>query len=427
MRSIIKFILKFLARATLRKYHPRVVGITGSVGKTSTKEAVAAVLKTRFTVRESTKNYNNEIGVPLCIIGADDSGYRNFFAWLGIFYRAIKNIFIKNPHYPQILVLEMGVDHVGDMDYLLSIVRPDVAVITAVSPVHLEYLGSVDVVVQEKSKLAKAVGQHGLVVLNHADEKLRKLGSKLNVSVIFFGFDSQAQVWADGITVSRDNADNVQGLSFKLHLGGSTTPLLLPSILGKHQINVALAAAAVGQGMGVNSVAVSSVLRNFVFPPGRMKLLPGIKNTWLIDDSYNSSPLAAAEALKALAAWPFTSAGRRWAVLGDMLELGIDSEGLHRQIGEELFNLSIDYLVTVGERSRDIGRGAGAAGFDPDHYLHVSRAEEAANYLRNKISEHDIILVKGSQGVRLERAVKMLMAEPERAEELLVRQGKPWI
>ena len=427
MRRILQFILKILARATIKKYRPRVVGITGSVGKTSTKEAVAAVLGTKYQVRQTNKNFNNEIGLPLTIIGAPDSGYRNPAAWLGIFARAVKNLLVREVSYPEVLVLEMGVDHLGDMDYLLSIVRPDVAVITAASAVHLEFLGTVDQVAQEKGKLAKAVPKTGLVVLNYQDMRLRKLADKLPARVVWFGFDHSADIWADGVAISRDNSGAVQGLSFKLHFGGSSTPLLLPKILGQHQINIALAAAAVGVNMGVNSVAVSEVLKNIVFPPGRMKLLSGIKKTWVIDDSYNSSPLAASEAVRSLAAWPDTKGGRRWALLGDMLELGLDSEGLHRQLGAEVVDFSIDYLVTVGERSRDIGRGAGAVGFNPDHYNHFAKAEEAGEYLRNKISEHDIILVKGSQGVRLEKAVKMLMAEPARAGELLVRQGKPWL
>ncbi|MFH1866528.1 MAG: Mur ligase family protein [Patescibacteria group bacterium] len=427
MKKILQLILKILARATIAKYQPRVIGVTGSVGKTSTKEAVAAILTTKYTVRQTSKNFNNEIGLPLAIIGAKDSGCRNPLAWLLIFLRALRQLIIRNRNYPQFLVLEMGVDHKGDMDYLLSVVKPEVGVITTVSEVHLEFLGSIEGVVLEKGKLVRALTKDGVAVLNYEDKHLHSLVNKTKARVISFGFSPEAQVWADGVQLSKSSRGEVQGLSFKLHYGGSTTPLLLPGLLGQHQINIALAAAAVGLGLGLTAVDVSAALRKFVFPPGRMKLLAGIKRSYLIDDSYNSSPLALSEALKTLHHYPINKSGRRWAILGDMLELGADCESLHRQAGALVQELGIDFLITVGERSRDIGRGAGEVGFNIDRYAHFTAGDEAAEYVQGKLAEGDVILVKGSQGVRMERAVKELMAHPEQAEELLVRQYKPWI
>ncbi|MFA4936704.1 MAG: Mur ligase family protein [Patescibacteria group bacterium] len=427
MKKIIQFILKVLARSTITRYQPRVVGITGSVGKTSTKEAIAAILALRYSVGQTNKNFNNEIGLPLTIIGAKNSGYRNPITWLIIFVRALWQIIVKNNKYPEFLILEMGIDHKGDMDYLLSIVQPEAGVLTAVSEVHLEFLGSIDNVVYEKGKLLRSLPKQGIAVINCEDQRLLTLLDKIKAKIITFGFSNQAQVWADGIQMSKNNNNEVQGLSFKLHYGGGVTPLLLPQVLGRHQINIALAAAAIGLGLEFTAVDVSSALRNFTFPPGRMKLIPGVKNTKVIDDSYNSSPLALKEALKTLADFPLNGQAKRWAILGDMLELGADSIKLHRECGELVANLGIDYLMTVGEQSRDLGRGAGASGFGRDNYVHFATAQEAALFVKDKLCEGDVLLIKGSQGIRMERAVKELMADPTKANDLLVRQYKPWI
>ncbi len=427
MKKILQLILKILARATIAKYKPKVVGITGSVGKTSTKEAVAAVLALKYSVRQTNKNFNNEIGLPLTVIGVENSGYRNPLVWLIIFLKAFIQLIVTNKNYPELLVLEMGIDHKGDMDYLLSIVQPEIGVLTAVSEAHLEFLGSIDNIIHEKGKLLRSLPKFGIAVLNIEDSRLLTLLDKIKAQVITFGFSNQAQIWADGVQISKDDKNEAQGLSFKLHYRGGVTPLLLPQVLGKHQINVALAVAAVGLVLNFTTVDISSVLRKFTFPNGRMKLLAGVKYTRIIDDTYNSSPLALKEALKTLADFPIKGQVKRWAILGDMLELGADSIKLHRQCGELVADLKIDYLITVGEQSRDLGRGAGARGFSRDNYVHFATALEAAAFVKNKLNKGDILLIKGSQGVRMERAVKELMAEPERAKELLVRQDKPWV
>ncbi len=427
MRRLLQFILKIFARLTLLKYRPLVIGITGSVGKTSTKEAIAAVLQQRFNLRQASKSFNNEIGLPLTILGASESGYRNPFKWLMIFIPALWQLGFRNKDYPNYLVLEMGVDHKGDMDYLLSFIKPKVGVLTAVAEEHLEFFGSLEAVLAEESRLIKSLPHDGVAVLNYEDQYVKTLLDKTKARVITYGFSPETQVWADSIQMSKDEVGEIRGLSFKLHYGGSTTPLLLPGVLGKHQINIALAACAVGVALGLTPVDASAALRNFIFPPGRMRLLPGIKNTYLIDDTYNSSPLALREAIKTLAQFSLKGQSHRWAVLGDMLELGVDSGKLHRQCGMEIANQGIDYLVTVGERSRDFGRGAGDRGFDFDHCFHFANAQEAAAFIKKRVESGDVLLIKGSQGIRMERCTKELMAEPQKAGELLVRQNKPWI
>jgi UDP-N-acetylmuramoyl-tripeptide--D-alanyl-D-alanine ligase len=427
MKRLLQYLLKFLAKAMLARYHPRVVGVTGSVGKTGSRMAIAAVLRTRYRVSEPSKNLNNEIGLPLAILLEQDSGYRNLLAWSAIFFRAIKNLAVRNYSYPQVLVLEYGVDHIGDMDYLLSIVRPEVAVVTAISPTHLEFLGSVENVAREKGKLVTTLPESGAAVLNVDFPRAAMLATKTKAKVYRYGEDTTANVKASGISLSSDGTGAVQGMSFRLTIGGSTLPVLIRGSVGRPVVSMAMSAAAVGLAMGMNALDISKGLDTFVPPSGRLRLISGVKRTLLIDDTYNSSPEALSAACDVLRQVPVATGARRWAVLGDMLELGSDSESLHRTAGDELRAAGVDYLVTVGERSRDIARGALAAGLPAERTWHVDKSSEAGRTVQARLKFADVVLVKGSQGVRMERVVKELMAEPERAKELLVRQGAPWV
>lgn len=426
MKTVLKAVLKWLAQRTIAKYLPRVVGITGSVGKTSTKDAVAAVLRAKLRVGSNSKNLNNEIGLPLGVLCEDDSGYRNPFKWLAILIRAGRSLVLGKSNYPEVLVLEYGVDHRGDMDYLLRITKPDVAVVTAVSPTHLEFMGSVDAVAKEKGKLVTALPAGGTAVLNSDDQLVLAMGERTKSKVITYGLNA-ADVRAENVSVSRNEGGAVRGMSFKLVSGGSSIPVLLPGVIGKPPVASALAAAAVGISFGMSALDVGEALRTISFPPGRLRILSGIKNTTLLDDTYNSSPRAAEEALDSLAAVPLPDGARRWAVLGDMLELGEQSETLHRQLGEAVVKSGCDYLVTVGERARDIARGAVSRGLAPDRTWHFARAEEAGLFVQERLQPGDLVLIKGSQGVRCEKITKELMAEPQLANKLLVRQYKPWV
>ncbi|MBI5465724.1 MAG: UDP-N-acetylmuramoyl-tripeptide--D-alanyl-D-alanine ligase [Candidatus Kerfeldbacteria bacterium] len=427
MKRLLQFVLKCLARATLAKYHPRIVGITGSVGKTSTKEAVAAVLARSFRVGQAPKNLNNELGLPLAILGEYDSGYRNVLTWISILGRASKRLIRLDSTYPKILVLEYGVDHPGDMDYLLSVAQPDVGLVTAVGPTHLEFMGSIEAVAKEKAKLVTSLPAAGLAVLNVDDEWVSSLRQSIQAPVVTFGLSAQAQVRAEGVGLSYDVNSRLKGVSFKLISGGSSVPIMLAGVAGRPPVLVALAAAAVGVSSGISPLDIAQTLQAMRWTPGRLRLLAGVKHTTLIDDSYNSSPKALAEALEVLAGVELASGQRRWAVLGDMLELGAESENLHQQAGALAAQLSMDYLVMVGERSRGFARGAMSVGFNPDRIWHFAESYEAGRFVQDRLEEGDVVLIKGSQGVRCEKITKELMAEPQRAKELLVRQYKPWV
>lgn len=403
----------------LKKYKPLIVGVTGSVGKTSTKEAIYAVLSTKFKVRRNIKNYNNEIGVPLTILDLE-SGNRDIKDWLKNFALAIKTILIKS-QYPEVLVLEMGADRPGDIKYLTKFVPVDVAVITAIGeiPVHVEFFKTPIQIAREKFYLLQKLSVKGKAILNADDKLLLEMKNKTRAEVLTYGFGQEAELRAsDVIFTDRDQP----GLSLKLNFQGTLVPVRLPGILGFHQIYAILAAAAVGLVFDFNLIEIVEALSKFQPLSGRMKLISGIKNTKIIDDSYNASPSATLRALETLEK---LEAKRKIAVLGDMLELGEYTERAHRQVGQKVKEVA-DLLFLVGERVIFIADEAEKQGFDKNKIFQFSASEEAKKVVQEKIEEGDLILVKGSQSMRMEKIVEEIMAEPEKAKELLVRQEKGW-
>ncbi|PIY97263.1 MAG: hypothetical protein COY66_00490 [Candidatus Kerfeldbacteria bacterium CG_4_10_14_0_8_um_filter_42_10] len=430
-RKILEKKLRILARAILKKYHPDIIGITGSVGKTSTKEAIYTVLKSKFTVRKNIKNYNNEIGVPLTIIGSE-SGNKSIFSWMLIFLKAAGLILFKDGRYPKILVIEMGADRPGDIAYLVKMAPCKIGVITAIGsagPVHLEFFGKVENVVKEKSEIIRHLAPEGFALLNHDDQYVHPLKEKTKAKVISFGFSKEADIWASELVVSErlkmENSQPISGISFKINYGGNMVPIFLPGVLGRHQAYAALAAAAVGVIYNFNLVEVAESLKEFKSPPGRMNLIPGIKNTMIIDDSYNSSPVAALAALQVLASINLAGAHNKYAVLGDMSELGSYTEKGHAEVGQYVARAA-DVLITVGEKGKMIAEAARQHSMLSDRVFEFADSQEAGLFLQERIEEGDLILVKGSQSVRMEKIVKELMAEPLKAKQLLVRQDEAW-
>lgn len=425
MKKILQLKLKFFSQLIQKKYKPKVIGITGSVGKTTTKEAVYAVLKNNFKVRRNIKNYNNEIGLPLTIIGAESPG-KNMFGWFGVFFKAMKLILVKDDNYPEILVLEMGVDRPGDMAYLNSIANPDMAIVTTVGNVHMEYFGTRKKLQKEKGELVRVIPKDGLVVLNYDNKMVFEMKKDSKAKVITFGMNEGADIHCCEQRFSFEGGDNLQGISFKIKYNGSTVPFLMPGVIGFNSIYAGMAAIAIGVKFGLNMVDISAALKDFRSPKGRMNFIKGIKKTYIMDDTYNSEPASCAAGLDVLEKFPTKDSMKKFAVLGDMLELGRESMERHREIGKKVFTTGVDVLITVGERSRDIDHGAKEAGMSQDEIFHFSSSEEAGLFVQERIKEGDLIFVKGSQGMRMEKVVKEIMAEPLLAEELLVRQEREW-
>ncbi len=421
IKKIIILLLRVEARLILRKYKPKIVAITGTVGKTSAKDAIALVLSAEFFVAKSEKSYNSEIGVPLAIIGAK-TAWGSALGWLLILFKGLWLIIAKHD-YPDWLILEMGVDRPGDMQKLASWVRPDVAVITRLGevPVHIEYFEKPEDLAREKIKLARAVEESGWVALNGDDESLLMIKDKVKANIITYGFSEKNDLAASNYRITYGK-EIPEGITFKIDYKGNIVPVRIFGAFGRQIVYTALAALAAGCALGLNLIKMTESLAKLSVPPGRLKLLEGIKNSFILDDTYNSSPVAVEAALEVLRDFP---AKRKIAVLGDMLELGKYTIDEHKKVGREAKGVA-DLLFTVGPRSKFTADEARAAGFEPENIFSFSTSEEAKKEIQEKIKEGDSILVKGSQSMRMEKIVEEIMAHPEKKEELLVRQEKEW-
>jgi UDP-N-acetylmuramoyl-tripeptide--D-alanyl-D-alanine ligase len=422
LRSVLKIKLKFLARATFWKYRPFVVGITGSVGKTSTKLATLSVLSAAGSVRAAGGNLNNEFGLPLAVLGDYRTpGGASF--WAGVMTRGFLGLFVRQS-YPRVLVLEYGADRPGDLDHLLSIVRPNVAVVTAIgeTPVHVEFYGGPEDVAKEKSKLVSSVGENGWVVLNYDDPEVLSMREAVKCRVKTFGFGEGADVRIAAFE-NRSEFGKPVGISFKLEVNGSFVPVKIEGMFGKAQAYAAAAAAAVGLTQGLNLVEISGRLALYRGERGRTRLIEGVKGTYIIDDTYNASPASVLSALEILRS---LSSPRKVAVLGDMAELGRYTLEAHENVGRVAAGV-VDFLVTVGPKARFIAEGARKGGFSGDRIASFDEAKTAAPEVQKLLAPKDVVLVKGSQSMRMETVVLEIMARPELAKELLVRQYGKWL
>jgi UDP-N-acetylmuramoyl-tripeptide--D-alanyl-D-alanine ligase len=423
-------ILKYFATKALRRFKPRVVGVTGSVGKTSTKEAIFSVLSPKFRVRKNEKNYNNEIGLPLTILGIE-SGGGSLWRWTVVFLRAIGVVFFSSrKSYPETLVLELGADRPGDIKYLVDFLQPEVGVVTTVGISHLEFFKDKKNIAKEKSYLVRALNKENLAVLNWDDDEVRAMAEKIKSKKISYGFSDRADIQASDIffgyekTKDLRGADisKIKGISFKLSFEGTTLPVRLMRSVGRPQIYAVLAAAAVGIHFDMNLVEIADALKDFQAPAGRLNLIDGIKNTVIIEDSYNSAPQSAIAALEVLEK---INARRRIAALGDMLELGEAVEKGHREVGQKVAEVA-DILFAVGDKAKFIADEAEKDGLDKDKIFCYNDSLEAKIPIQNLLQEGDVILIKGSQGARMERISEEIMRFPDQAEKLLPRQTAEW-
>jgi len=413
--------LRFVALRILKKYRPQIVGITGSIGKTSAKEAVAWILAEKFFLRRSDKNYNNEIGLPLTIIGAE-SGGKSLGGWLRVFAYGFWEI-IFPIRYPKVLILEMGADRPGDIGYLTNFVQCRVGVVTEVAQSHIEFFGSLENIAKEKGELVKSLEDKGLAILNADNPLVLAMAENLKSAVVTFGFGETADLRATDIAFNYSENGKIQGLSFKLNFRGTSIPVRLNNILAKHQIYSALIAAAVAEELEMNLVEISARLADFSPPPGRLNLIVGIKKTFIIDDTYNASPDSTRAALEVLQE---IKAGRKIAVLGDMLELGAETEKSHRQIGRKLFDIKADLVFFLGNRMKFAAEELQKHNFNPENIFHFENHADLGRKLQAEMREGDLVLIKGSQSMRMEKIVEEVMFNPQVAEKLLCRQDLEW-
>ena len=417
-KKIVTSIIETEALAILKKYNPTIIAITGSVGKTSTKDAIYTVLAaTSAHVRKSDKSFNSEIGVPLTILGCEN-GWSDPVAWIHNIFHGLELIFFKSS-YPDTLILEVGADHEGDIRRITSWLKPHVSVVTKVSqvPVHIEFFPSREALLLEKSYLAKAVRNEGTLVLSEDDEDVKNMAQGMSQKVITFGIKHSAMVKASNETIVYEEHEGIKvpvGMSFTLHYQNESLPVFVEGLLGIQQVYPLIAATAVGVSRGIPLASIVTALSKHVPPRGRMNILAGINGSTIIDDTYNSSPDALREALLTLG--KIETIGKKIAVLGDMMELGKYSIEEHKKAGELARQVAAS-VVTVGQRSKNMGDGI----------ISFNTSNDALESVRALVGRGDVILVKGSQSTRMERIVKALLLEPEKAKDLIVRQEEEWL
>ena len=348
----------------------RVVGVTGSVGKTTCKELVAAVLGARYRVLKSPDNLNTEIGLPLTLL------------------------YLTAEH--ERAVLEMAMYGPGEIDLLCRIARPDVGVVTNVGPVHLERLGSMGAIFAAKAELVEALPESGVAVLNGDDPQVASMATRTRARALLYGQSSQCQVRADDL-----EGHGLEGISFRLSHDGRSVAVETP-LPGLHHVYPALAAAAAGLSEGLTLAEIAEALRQ-ARPELRLRPRTASSGATILDDSYNASPQSMLATLDLLASLP----GRRIAVLGEMRELGAAEEEGHRQVGEHAAACA-DLVLVVGERARPLYEAALAAGTAEARFFNAPA--DVLPVLRDELKPGDHVLVKASRAVALETVVEALVA-----------------
>lgn len=424
--SALAFVLRALARCYLWRYRPVIVAVTGSAGKTTTKDAIAAVLSGRYRVRASGGNLNNDVGTPTTIIGDfSDRYYRTggtLSFWIGVMWRGCIGLLWQRA-YPEILVLEFGADHPGDIKRLTGQYPPHIAVITHVGeiPVHVEFYASPQDIAREKQHIIGLLNQDDFAVLGADDLTVLEMREHTKGRVMTFGMGEGSDIRVTNVA-PRLEGTRPLGIEFDIEAHGNVMPLIVDGVLGGGIARAAAAAVAVGSVMKIGLADAVQALSTLSVPAGRMRILDGIRNTIIIDDTYNASPSSVHLAIDTIRHLPAT---RHILVLGDMRELGTYSVRAHQALGTLAADVA-DVLICVGEQAKFIADAAGNQ-MPAEHIHRVANSRDAAQLVQKMLRAGDLVLVKGSQGIRMERIVEEIMARPEDAHRTLVRQSALWL
>jgi UDP-N-acetylmuramoyl-tripeptide--D-alanyl-D-alanine ligase len=359
--------LQTLATAVRKIWGKTAIGVTGSMGKTTTKEAMAHLLAVKYRVHRTKGNFNNHFGLPLGLLTLE-SGY-------------------------DLAVVEMGMSHAGEISALAQIAQPNQAVITNVAPVHLESFDSIAGIARAKYELIEALPHHGTAVLNADDEYVSQFGRDFKGKVVMFGLNPTADVRAENIEVL-----GTEGTRFDLVSHEMRQPVQSP-LLGKHNVYNVLAAAAVAHEHGITPSEIAAALPSLE-PADKRGQVVQLGNITVLYDCYNSSPMALMAAVDTLATMP---ARRRIVVAGEMLELGATGEQLHRECGRYMAGSKLDFLLGVRGLAEPMVEAAREAGMKAEF---VATPEEAGEWLARETSEGDVVLLKASRGVKLEKALE---------------------
>ena len=360
-----------IAAFYMAKLNIPTVAVTGSVGKTTTKDMIAAVLGKHFNTGKTRGNHNNDIGVPL-------------------------TVFSYTPENTA-AVVEMGMNHFNEISYLTNMVKPDIAIITNVGVSHIEYLGSREGILKAKCEIFEGLKKGGKAIVNGDNDMLITLKGTRD-DIVFFGLDPSFDIYADNI---KDRG--IEGTDCTIHKGDKSFDVSI-HIPGRHMVSNALAAAGAGFELGMTCEEIKQGIEEFVPTGMRMDIIKGDRLT-IINDAYNSNPVSAKAAIDVLAA----AKGKKCAVLGDMYELGSFGPSLHREVGEYAAKKGIDEIIAVGEISLDLYEGAKSVRENGVHYFKTQ--EEMLEHITERIQENMTVLVKASRGMKLEKTTEKLRGE----------------
>jgi UDP-N-acetylmuramoyl-tripeptide--D-alanyl-D-alanine ligase len=363
-----------LARDRRRKYNTPVVALTGSNGKTTTKEMISACLETTFPILKTRENFNNLVGLPLTLLNLTEN--------------------------ERVVILEMGMNVPGEIRRLTEIAEPDVGLITNIQKVHLEGMGSMERLKEEKGELFQRMKKNGMIIVNRDDPRVFDLASRFSGQRITFGIENPADVMAKEIRLR-----SAEGTSFILRIEGEEVEITLP-LFGRHFVPNALSAIAIASLFGIEVMEAKEALESFHPFPMRMEIVHLEGGRTVINDAYNANPRSMELALETLS--EVKGKGRAIAVLGDMLELGSFTEEAHQQLGQKVDELSIDLLLTLGEEAPVVAESAIRHGLPPERAKVVESHREAISILKQMMREGDWVLVKGSRRMAMEKIVKGL-------------------
>ncbi len=373
--------LQGLGRVVRQRWGRPLIAVTGSTGKTTTKELIAVVLGKRYSVHKSVENLNNHLGVPLTLLP------------------------LSSRH--DVAVLEMGMSHAREIAQLARIAEPNVGVVTNVAPAHLEFFESVDAIAAAKRELIENLVSPSIAVLNYDDVRVRAFREGFSGRVLSYGFESGADFQANQFRLNVEG-DGLVASVFRVRGPGLDMEFRLP-LPGRHNVENALAAVAVGSVLGVSGEPMAEAIAAFSPLRRRAEVLQLAKGVTLINDCYNSNPRAFDQMLDLLRDWP--AATRRLVIAGEMLELGSSSPELHRAAGRKCASSAVDWLLAVQGTAEMMVEGAVEAGLPRERTRFFKEAAEAGRFGRSIVQREDVVLVKGSRGVHLERAVEELMRE----------------
>lgn len=417
IRKIEKYLFD-LANKRLKDQSTKIIAITGSTGKSSTKEAIKCLLEVFFPGKAfaSHGNMNESIGLPMAVLGFDYLPTK--IEWPKVLLEARRKS--KNKQFPDYLVLEMGVEKPGDIKYFTSLVKPNIALITNIGPAHLEQLKDIDGVLKEKGKLFDSLPEDGLAIYCRDDLKLKHLAEKLKIKTISYGFAEDSDIMAK--VIKMDQTGTLVEIK-----NGLLKKQIKTKLVGSHMVLSMLAAMAVAKALDLDFDKSLQAIKNFKPLAGRMNLIEGVKNSLIIDDSYNANPnsvIAAMETMDSID-WP----GRKVVILGNMNELGDFEEAGHKVIGRAAGSLA-DSIIFVGPNSDLMKQEAEKASLKNKRKIEIHTFETASRAvisLDELIKEKDLILVKASQNrMRFEKIVEAIMIDPSQAKNLLARQDKRW-